>query len=90
MNSKEEFEYLIETDLEYVRCSEEGEKLVQSKIEFIENQLDILEVISHYIEVKKMGSSYKACCPFHQEKTNSSDGMLKAVLLSFWQQTWTI
>lgn len=40
-------------------------------IEALKSQLDILEVISHYIEMKKLGSSYKACCPFHQEKTPS-------------------
>lgn len=43
----------------------------QQSIDALKNQLDILEVISHYVEVKKMGSSYKACCPFHQEKTPS-------------------
>ncbi|WP_299546524.1 DNA primase [uncultured Helicobacter sp.] len=43
----------------------------QQSIDTLKNQLDVLEVISHYIEVKKMGSSYKACCPFHQEKTPS-------------------
>lgn len=43
----------------------------EQSIEALKNQLDILEVISNYIEVQKMGSSYKACCPFHQEKTPS-------------------
>lgn len=43
----------------------------EQSINMLKNQLEILEVISHYIEVKKMGSSYKACCPFHQEKTPS-------------------
>lgn len=47
------------------------ELIQQQSIDALKNQLDILEVISHYIEVKKMGSSYKACCPFHQEKTPS-------------------
>ncbi len=45
--------------------------ITQESIEALKNQLDIVEVVSHYIEVKKMGSSYKACCPFHQEKTPS-------------------
>lgn len=45
--------------------------ITQESIEALKNQLDIVEVISHYIEVKKMGASYKACCPFHQEKTPS-------------------
>ena len=45
--------------------------IAKESIEYLKNQLDVLDVISHYIEVKKMGSSYKACCPFHQEKTPS-------------------
>ncbi len=45
--------------------------ICQESIDALKNQLDILEVVSHYIEVKKSGSSYKACCPFHQEKTPS-------------------
>lgn len=32
---------------------------------------DIVEVISRYISLKKTGRSYKACCPFHHEKTPS-------------------
>ena len=45
--------------------------ITKESIEALKNQLDILEVISHYIEVKKMGATYKANCPFHQEKTPS-------------------
>ncbi|MDE5602413.1 MAG: DNA primase [Helicobacter sp.] len=45
--------------------------ITQESIENLKNQLDIVEVISHYIEVKKVGATYKACCPFHQEKTPS-------------------
>jgi DNA primase catalytic core len=32
---------------------------------------EILEVVSNFIELKRTGSSYKACCPFHNEKTAS-------------------
>lgn len=32
---------------------------------------DIVEVIGSYITVKRAGSTYKALCPFHQEKTPS-------------------
>ncbi|MFH4354624.1 MAG: DNA primase [Neisseriaceae bacterium] len=32
---------------------------------------DIVEVIGPYVGLKKRGSSYIACCPFHQEKTPS-------------------
>jgi len=32
---------------------------------------DIVDVISSYVGLKKAGSSYKCCCPFHEEKTPS-------------------
>jgi DNA primase catalytic core len=31
----------------------------------------ILSVVENFIKVKKAGSNYKACCPFHSEKTAS-------------------
>ena len=33
--------------------------------------LDIADVISKYISLKKKGSTYEACCPFHNEKSPS-------------------
>jgi len=33
--------------------------------------LDAGEVIGRYIQLRKKGSSYQACCPFHEEKTPS-------------------
>lgn len=41
---------------------------------FIDNlvaQADIVDVISQYVAIKKKGSNYSACCPFHDEKTPS-------------------
>lgn len=32
---------------------------------------DIVETISEYVALKKMGRNFKACCPFHHEKTPS-------------------
>lgn len=32
---------------------------------------DIVGTISKYVELKKNGSEFKACCPFHKEKTPS-------------------
>lgn len=32
---------------------------------------DIVKLISRYATLKRMGNSYKACCPFHNEKTPS-------------------
>ncbi len=39
--------------------------------EELRNQADILRVIGDYVSLKKAGNSYKACCPFHNEKTPS-------------------
>lgn len=37
----------------------------------IKDRLNITDVISGYIQVKKAGTSFKALCPFHHEKTPS-------------------
>src|ERR1700720_640869 len=41
------------------------------KIEQIETANDIVEVIGSYFPLKRAGSTFKALCPFHQEKTPS-------------------
>lgn len=40
-------------------------------IDQIRDRTDIVEVISAYLPLKKAGRSYKAPCPFHNEKTPS-------------------
>jgi DNA primase len=38
----------------------------------LKSQVDIVEVVREYVpRLKKLGASYKACCPFHNEKTPS-------------------
>ena len=43
----------------------------QSSIDDLKNRLDIVDTISNYVELKKNGANFKACCPFHSEKTPS-------------------
>lgn len=43
----------------------------KTSIEQLKSIIDIYEVISSYIELKKAGMNYIACCPFHDEKTPS-------------------
>ncbi len=40
-------------------------------IDQVQSLNDIVEIISSYVPLKRSGRSFKACCPFHQEKTPS-------------------
>ena len=44
----------------------------EQTIEEIKARTDLADLIAGYgIQVKRAGGSYKACCPFHHEKTPS-------------------
>ncbi|RXJ54622.1 DNA primase [Candidatus Marinarcus aquaticus] len=45
--------------------------ITKDSIENLKNHLDVVDVISQFIEIKKSGANFKACCPFHGEKTPS-------------------
>ncbi len=40
-------------------------------IDEVQSLNDIVDIISNYLPLKKSGRTFKACCPFHQEKTPS-------------------
>ncbi|MBD3427260.1 MAG: DNA primase [Candidatus Omnitrophica bacterium] len=46
-------------------------RIPQEVIDSVLDRLDIVEVVSGYIQLKKAGRNFKACCPFHNEKTPS-------------------
>lgn len=46
-------------------------KIPQTFIDDLLNRIDIVDVIDARVPLKKAGSLYKACCPFHSEKTPS-------------------
>jgi DNA primase len=43
----------------------------QDSLERLRSRVDLAEVISSHVELKKAGSAYKGLCPFHDEKTPS-------------------
>ncbi len=42
-----------------------------STIELIKDRIDIVDIISEYVALKKNGNNYWGLCPFHNEKTPS-------------------
>ncbi len=45
--------------------------ITKDSIENLKNHLDVVDVVSQFIELKKSGANFKACCPFHGEDTPS-------------------
>ena len=45
--------------------------ITKDSIENLKTHLDVVDIISQFIELKKSGANFKACCPFHGEDTPS-------------------
>jgi len=54
-----------------VRWGASMKKVSQQTIETIRQRCDIADVVQSYVPLHRSGSSLKACCPFHKEKTPS-------------------
>jgi len=44
---------------------------MDSQVDEIKLKLDVVDVISGYVRLTQSGANFKACCPFHNEKTAS-------------------
>jgi DNA primase len=47
------------------------QRIPEEKIEEVRKALDIVDVISEYVQLKKQGRNFVGLCPFHGEKTPS-------------------
>src|SRR6476620_4569614 len=48
-----------------------AERIAEEKINQIRQSVDIVELISEYVQLKKQGRNYFGLCPFHGENTPS-------------------
>ena len=46
-------------------------RIPQYFIDQLLNRVDLVDLIDGYVPLKKAGANYKACCPFHNEKSPS-------------------
>lgn len=44
---------------------------MSQEIDSIKSKLNIVDLIGEYVQLQKAGNNWKACCPFHNEKTPS-------------------
>ncbi|EPP34893.1 DNA primase [Chlamydia ibidis] len=43
----------------------------EESLDLLRHSIDIVDVLSEHLHLKRGGATYKACCPFHMEKTPS-------------------
>ena len=63
--------------------------MTNSLVEEVLNHVDIIDIISRYIPLKRAWSNFSACCPFHWEKTPSfMVSPTKQIFKCFWCWKW--
>lgn len=45
--------------------------MIGNEVEEVKARVDLVDLVSQYVTLKKAGANYKGNCPFHQEKTAS-------------------
>ncbi|RKL68687.1 DNA primase [Salipaludibacillus neizhouensis] len=48
-----------------------SQRIPDEKIEQVRQSLDIVDIVSEYVQLKKQGRNFQGLCPFHGEKTPS-------------------
>lgn len=43
----------------------------KESLELVKSRVDLVDIVSSHIDLKRTGSTFKACCPFHEEKSPS-------------------
>ncbi len=46
-------------------------RIDNNSIQALKDSINITDVVDFYLELNRKGANYKACCPFHGEKTPS-------------------
>ncbi len=46
-------------------------RYTKESLEHLKERIELIEVIESHVELKRAGATFKACCPFHEEKTPS-------------------
>ena len=45
--------------------------LKKESLELLRSRIDLVEALEPHLDLKRAGATFKACCPFHEEKTPS-------------------